>query len=128
MLLVAVLGLLAGSWKEVADARSAKEAEKRSKEQLALMKVMAAKLDGLSQQKEAAPVARELRSLAGRLSAAASSARESDFRMSDFSRSNFESGVFTQANFRRASFQGADLRGANLGDAIVDSSTILPRR
>jgi hypothetical protein len=127
MLLVSAIGLVAGVWKEVVDAREgklAKEQSQRLQKQLEDngqdLKLIRAKLDGLAAQPGVtAEVAQDLRLLADKVSAVASSARSADFRMSDFSRSHFG-----QGNFTEASFEGALIATAWLKDAVITNSNL----
>lgn len=128
MLVVSAVGLVAGVWKEIVDAkegRLAKEQSQRLEKQIEEngqdLKLIRAKLDGLAGQPGlSVEVAQDLRVLADRVSAVASSARSGDFRMSDFSRSHFGQGNFTEASFEGALIATAWLKGAVITNSNLD--------
>jgi len=126
LLVISILGMAAGVWKEIADSRSGAEAMKWRDQTTKDLREISAVLRGVQVTIGDPAVATRVQGLVDRLSLVASRSQESDFSMSDFTYSNFRHGNFTGASFEGALFRQADLRGADLSTAHIDAATRLP--
>jgi hypothetical protein len=137
LILLSIVGLVAGVSSQIKEQREAKEQRKQQIEDSNRLKIIAAKLNRIQELPESSAVSALLAPITNQISAIASQSRGSDFSMSDFTNSNFQMGNFTGTNFDNALFNGAVFRGAvfphadlsdaDLSEAKINSNTRLPK-